>query len=67
MKGGEAIERNRYGRTASLSTDYTFRGGNTHADDFVEMVEDQSGGHIDPMHAERLIHHAQMVIMGLQG
>ena len=36
-------------------------------EDFVEMVEDQSGEHIDPMHAEHLVHHAQMVIMALGG
>lgn len=34
-------------------------------EDFVEKVEDQSGKHIDPMHAEHLIHHAHMVIMAL--
>jgi hypothetical protein len=31
-------------------------------EDFVEMVQDQSGKHIDPMHAEHLVHHAHMVI-----
>lgn len=36
-------------------------------EDFVEKVEDQSGEHIDPMHAEHLIHHAHMVIMTLEG
>ena len=34
-------------------------------EDFVEMVEDQSGEHIDPMHAEHLVHHAHLVIMAL--
>ena len=34
-------------------------------EDFVEVVEDQSGEHIDPMHAEHLVHHAHMVIMAL--
>lgn len=36
-------------------------------EDFVEKVEKQSGKHIDPMHAEHLIHHAHMVIMALGG
>ena len=36
-------------------------------EDFVEKVEDQSGQHIDSMHAEHLIHHAHMVIMALEG
>ncbi|MBI5567942.1 MAG: hypothetical protein HY870_23800 [Chloroflexi bacterium] len=36
-------------------------------EDFVEKVEDQSGKHIDPIHAEHLIHHAHMVIMALAG
>lgn len=35
-------------------------------EDFIEMVEDQSGKHIDPMHAEHLIEHAQMVIIALE-
>ena len=34
-------------------------------EDFVEQVEEQSGRHIDPMHAEHLIEHAQMVIAAL--
>jgi hypothetical protein len=34
-------------------------------EDFVNKVEDQSGKHIDPMHAEHLIHHAHMVIAAL--
>jgi hypothetical protein len=36
-------------------------------EDFVEMVQEQSGKHIDPMHAEHLIHHAHMVIAALGG
>jgi hypothetical protein len=36
-------------------------------EDFVEKVQDQSGRHIDPMHAEHLIHHAHMVIAALGG
>ena len=34
---------------------------------FIEAVEEQSGQHIDPMHAEHLIHHAYMVIAALGG
>lgn len=34
-------------------------------EDFVEKVEEQSGKHIDPMHAEHLIEHAQRVIAAL--
>jgi hypothetical protein len=34
---------------------------------FVEMVQEQSGEHIDPMHAEHLIHHAHLVIAALGG
>jgi len=34
-------------------------------EDFVEMVQEQSGKHIDPTHAEHLIHHAHMVIAAL--
>ena len=34
-------------------------------EDFVEMVQDQSGKHIDPLHAEHLVHHAHMVIAAL--
>jgi hypothetical protein len=36
-------------------------------EDFVEMVREQSGQHIDPMHADHLIEHAQMVIAALRG
>lgn len=36
-------------------------------EDFVEQVQAQSGKHIDPMHAEHLIHHAHMVIAALGG
>ena len=36
-------------------------------EDFVDKVEKQSGKHIDPMHAEHLIHHAHMVIAALGG
>lgn len=36
-------------------------------EDFINKVEDQSGKHIDPMHAEHLIHHAHMVIAALRG
>lgn len=36
-------------------------------EDFVEMVSEQSGRHIDPLHAEHLIEHAQMVIAALGG
>lgn len=36
-------------------------------EDFVEMVQEQSGQHIDPTHAGHLIDHAQMVIMALSG
>ena len=36
-------------------------------EDFVEKVEKQSGKHIDPMHAEHLIHHAHIVIAALGG
>jgi len=36
-------------------------------EDFVEQVQAQSGQHIDPMHAEHLIHHAHMVIAALSG
>ena len=36
-------------------------------EDFVEQVQEQSGKHIDPMHAEHLIHHAHMVIVALGG
>jgi hypothetical protein len=36
-------------------------------EDFVEKVEKQSGKHIDPMHAEHLIEHAQMVTAALGG
>ena len=32
---------------------------------FIEIVQEQSGQHIDPMHAEHLIEHAQMVIAAL--
>jgi hypothetical protein len=32
---------------------------------FIDAVEEQSGKHIDPMHAEHLIEHAQMVIAAL--
>jgi hypothetical protein len=34
-------------------------------EDFVEKVEEQAGKHIDPLHAEHLIHHAHMVIAAL--
>ena len=34
-------------------------------EDFVEQVQEQSGRHIDPVHAEHLIEHAQMVIAAL--
>ena len=34
---------------------------------FIETVQEQSGQHIDPMHAEHLVHHAQMVIAALGG
>ena len=34
---------------------------------FVETVEEQSGQHIVPIHAEHLIHHAHMVIAALGG
>lgn len=33
--------------------------------DFVDTVREQSGEHIDPVHAEHLIQHAQMVIAAL--
>lgn len=36
-------------------------------EDFVEKVQEQSGKHIDPMHAEHLIHHAHLVIAALGG
>jgi hypothetical protein len=36
-------------------------------EEFVETVQEQSGQHIDPMHAEHLIHHAHMVIAALGG
>ena len=36
-------------------------------EDFIEMVQEQSGKHIDPMHAEHLVHHAHMVIAALGG
>jgi hypothetical protein len=36
-------------------------------EDFVEQVQDQSGKHIDPLHAEHLIHHTDMVIAALGG
>jgi uncharacterized protein (DUF1810 family) len=36
-------------------------------EDFVEQVQEQSGKHIDPVHAEHLIEHAQMVIAALGG
>ena len=36
-------------------------------EDFVEKVQEQSGKHIDPVHAEHLIHHAHMVIAALDG
>ena len=32
---------------------------------FIEIVQEQSGKHIDPMHAEHLIQHAQLVIATL--
>ena len=35
--------------------------------DFVETVQEQSGEHIDPVHAEHLIHHAHLVIAALGG
>lgn len=35
--------------------------------DFVETVQEQSGEHIDPEHAEHLIHHAHLVIAALGG
>ena len=34
---------------------------------FVETVQEQSGEHIEAMHAEHLIHHAHMVIAALGG
>ena len=34
---------------------------------FIEQVQEQAGNHIDPMHAEHLIEHAQMVIAALGG
>lgn len=34
-------------------------------EDFVELVQAQSGRHIEPLHAERLIQHAQLVIATL--
>ncbi len=34
---------------------------------FIEQVQEQSGEHIDPMHAEHLIEHAQLVIAALGG
>ena len=34
-------------------------------EDFVEMVQEQSGRHIDPTHAEHLIEHARLVIATL--
>jgi uncharacterized protein YfcZ (UPF0381/DUF406 family) len=34
---------------------------------FIETVQEQAGEHIDPMHAEHLIHHAHMVIAALGG
>lgn len=36
-------------------------------EDFVELVQEQSGRHFDPLHTERLIHHAHMVIAALGG
>ncbi len=36
-------------------------------EDFVEKVQDQSGKHIDPLHAEHLMDHAHMVIAALDG
>jgi len=36
-------------------------------EDFVEKVEEQSGKHIDPEHAEHLIHHAHLAIAALEG
>jgi hypothetical protein len=32
---------------------------------FIEAVDEQAGEHIDPMHAEHLIHHAHLVIAAL--
>ena len=32
---------------------------------FVETVQEQSGEHIDPVHAEHLVHHVHMVIAAL--
>ena len=34
---------------------------------FIEAVEEQAGQTIDPVHAEHLIHHADMVIAALGG
>ena len=34
---------------------------------FIEEVQEQAGEHIDPIHAEHLIEHAQMVIAALGG
>ncbi len=36
-------------------------------EDFVNKVENQSGKHIDPVHAEHLIHHAHLVMAALRG
>lgn len=34
-------------------------------EDFIGKIQGQAGRHIDPMHAEHLIHHAHMVIATL--